>query len=116
MQRTKIHTAALPQSSSPGTSIDLKSAFTLLLSRIDETEPIIANATKTNNLLHEIITAQEQDKLSLPHDLSEHQGYDLGEHVRRLFDNLRLVNMDIDFTVDEVVKYQAKSTSNLSIV
>ena len=75
-----------------------------------QTEPIIANATKTNNLLCESITAEEQDKVSLHHDLSEHQGYDLGKKVRRLFDKFLPVNMDIDLTVYEAGKYQARRT------
>ena len=59
----EFDTAALPVSSLQGTSIDLQSALTLLLSRTDKMESNIANVTKTNNLLHERITAQEQDKV-----------------------------------------------------
>ena len=74
----KFHTTALPKSSPQGTSIDLNSAFTLLQRRMDQTGPSIANATKTNNLLLERITAQEQDKVSLHPDLSENEGVELG--------------------------------------
>ena len=56
--RAGFLSAALPESSLQGTSIDLQSALTLLLSRMDKMEPSIDNATKTNNL-QEKITAQE---------------------------------------------------------
>ena len=49
--RAKIHTAALSESLSQGTSIDLKSALALLLSRLNQIEPNIANATGTINLV-----------------------------------------------------------------
>ena len=52
-------TAALAETLLQGTSIDLKSALTVLLSRMDKMESNIANVTKSNNLLHERITAQE---------------------------------------------------------
>ena len=80
--RTEFVTAALPESSLQGTSIDLQSGLTLLLSRMVKMESNIANVTKTNSLFHERITAQEQDKVSLHPDLSENQGDDLGEEVR----------------------------------
>ena len=50
--------AALPESSLQGTSIDLQSALTLLLSKMNKMELNIVNVTKTNCLLHEKITAQ----------------------------------------------------------
>ena len=56
--RAGFLSAALPESSLQGTSIDLQSALTLLLSRMDQMESNIASVTKTNNL-HERITAQE---------------------------------------------------------
>ena len=62
--------AVLPGSLLQGTSIDLQSALTLLLRRMDKMESNIANVTKTNNLLYERITAQEQDKVSLHPDSS----------------------------------------------
>ena len=74
--------AALPESSLQVTSIDLQSALTLLLDRMDKMESNIANVTKTNNLLREGITAQEQDKVSLHRDSSEYQGDDLGVGAR----------------------------------
>ena len=80
--RTEFVTAALPESSLQGTSIDLQSGLTLLLSRMVKMESNIANVTKTNSLFHERITALEQDKVSLHPDLSENQGDDLGEEVR----------------------------------
>ena len=79
--RAGFHSSALPGSSLQGTSIDLQSAFTLLLSRMDKIESNIANVTKTNNLLQEKITAQEQDKVSLHPDSSEYQGNDLDEKL-----------------------------------
>ena len=59
------HTAALSESSSEGTSIDLQSALIVLLSRMDKMDLNTGNVTKTNNLLHARISVQEQDKLSL---------------------------------------------------
>ena len=56
-KRVKAHTAALLESSSQGTSTDLQSALTLRLSRIDQIGTNIANVTKTNNILHERLTA-----------------------------------------------------------
>ena len=46
-------TATLPDSSSQGTIIDLQSALTLLLSKMEKMESNIDNVIKTNNLLHE---------------------------------------------------------------
>ena len=51
-----------PESSLQETSIDLQSALTLFLSRINKVESNTAKVTKTNNL-QEIITAQELDKV-----------------------------------------------------
>ena len=48
---------------------------------MDKVESNTANVTKTNNLLQERITAQEQDKVSIHPDLSEYQGDNLGEEV-----------------------------------
>ena len=45
--RTGFLSATLPESSLQGTSIDLQSALTLLLSRMDKMESNIANVTKT---------------------------------------------------------------------
>ena len=110
--------AALPESSLQGTSIDLQNALTLLLSRMDKKESNIANVTKTNNLLQEKITAQEQDKVSLHPDSSEYQGDDLGEEVRPSSEELRPVNTEIDLTAGEVVRDQseAMSTGKYSLV
>ena len=80
--RAEFFTAALPEFSLQGTSIDLQSALTLLLSRMDKKRSNIAHVTKTNNFLHERITAQEQDKVSLHPVSSDYQGNDLGEEVR----------------------------------
>ena len=44
---------ALPETSLQGTSIDLQSALTLLLSKMDKIESNIADDTKTKNLLQE---------------------------------------------------------------
>ena len=109
---------ALPESSLQGTSIDLQSALTLLLSRMDKMESNIANVTRTNNLLNERITAQEQDKVSRHPDSSEHQGDDLGEEVRPSSVELRPVNTEIDLTVGEVVRDQVEaiSTGKYSLV
>ena len=96
--------AEMPESSFHGTSIDLQSALTLLLSRIDKLESNIANVTKTNKLLHKRMTAQEQDKVSLHPDSSEYQGDDLGEEVRLSSEMLRLVNTEIHLTVGDVVR------------
>ena len=77
-------TAALAESLLQGTSIDIQSALTLLLSRMDKMESNIANVTKSNNLLHERIIAQEWDKVSLHPDSSGYQGDDFDEEVRSL--------------------------------
>ena len=100
------------------TSIDLQSALTLFLSKMDKMESIIDNITKTNTLLHERITAQEQDKVSLYPDSLEYQGDDFGDEVRPLFKELRPVNTEIDLTVGEVVRDQAEAlfTSKYSLV
>ena len=74
-------TAVLPESSLQGTGIDLQSALTLLLSRMDKMESNIANVTKINNLIHERITTQEQDKVSFYLDPSEY--HKLGPRLRR---------------------------------
>ena len=55
--RIEFLLAALPGSSSQGTSIDLQNGVILLLSRMDKTKSNMANANKTNNILSEIITA-----------------------------------------------------------
>ena len=55
--RSGFLTAALPESSLQGTSTDLESAFTFFLSRMEKMKSNVANVTKTNNLLHERITA-----------------------------------------------------------
>ena len=116
--RAGFLSAALPESSLLGTSIDLQSALTLLLSRMDKMESNIANVTKTNNLLQEKITAQEQDKISLHPDSSEYPGDDLGEKVRPSSEELRPVNTEIDLTVGKVVRDQAEamSTGKYSLV
>ena len=101
----------MPESSLQGTSIDLQSALTLLLSRMDKMESNTANVTKTNNLLHTRITAQEKDKASLHPDLSEYQGDDLGEEVRPSSKRLHPVNTEIDLTVGKVVRDQAEAMS-----
>ena len=108
--RAGFLSVALPESSLQGTSIDLQSALTLLLSRVDKMESNIANATKTNNL-HESITSQEQDKVSLHPDSSEYQGDDLGEEVRPSSEELRSVNTEIVLIVGEVVRDRAEATS-----
>ena len=97
-------TAALPESSLQGTSIDLKSVLTLLLSKMDKMESNIANVTKTNNILHERSTAQEQDKISVHPDSLKYQRNDLGEQVRSWSEELRPVNTEIDLTVGKVVR------------
>ena len=74
-------------------------------------ESNIANFTITNNLLHERITAQEQDKVCLHPDSSEYQGDDLGEEVRPSSEELRPVNTEIDLAVGEVVRDQAEAMS-----
>ena len=116
--RAVFLSAALPESSLQGTSIDLQSVLTLLLSRMDKTESNIANVTMTNNLLQEGITAQEQHKVSLHPDLSEYQENDLGEEFRPLPEELRPVNTEIDLTVEKVVRDQAEamSTDKYSLV
>ena len=78
---------------------------------MDRMESNIANVTKTNNLLHERITAQEQDKVFLHPDLWEHQGDDLGQEVRPSSQELRPVNTEIDLTVGEVVRDPAEAMS-----
>ena len=57
-----------------------------------------------NSFLHERITAQEQDKVSVHPDSSEYHGDDLGEEVRTSAGELRPVNTEIDLTVGEVVR------------
>ena len=57
--RAGFLSAVLPEPSLQGTSIDLQSALSFLLSRMDKMESNIANVTETKNLLHERITAQE---------------------------------------------------------
>ena len=82
-------------------------------------ESNIANVTKTSNLLHERITAQEQDKVSLHPDSSKYQGDDLGEEIRPSSEELRPVNTEIDLTfVSEVAIDQAEamSTGKYSLV
>lgn len=101
---------ALPESLLQGTSIDLQSPLTLLLSKIESNK---ANVTKTNNVLHEIIPAQEQDKAFLHPDSSEYQRDDFEEDVRLSSEELRLVNIEIDFTVGEVVQDQAEAMSTI---
>ena len=71
---------------------------------MDKIELNIANVTKTSNLLHERITAQKQEQVSLRPDSSEYQGDDLGEEFR-------LVNMETDLTVGEVVTDQTETMS-----
>ena len=108
--RAGFLSTAMPESSLQGTSIDLQSALTLLLSRVDKMESTIVDyVTKTNNLLQESIAAQEQDKISLHPDSSEYQGNDLGEEGRFSSEELRPVNMEIDLTVAEVVRDQAEA-------
>ena len=116
--RTGFFSAALPESSLQGTNIDLQSALTLLLSRMDKIESIIANVTKTNNLPQEKITAQEQHKVSLHPGSSEYLGDSLGEEVRPSPEELRPVSTEIDLTVGEVVRDQeeAMSTGKYSLV
>ena len=80
---------------------------------MDKMESNIANVVKTNNL-HERITAQEQEKVSLYPDSSEYQVHDLGEKVRPSSEELRPVNTEIDLTVGEVVRDQLKATSTCS--
>ena len=65
LSRIRFLTAALPESSLQGTSIDLQSALTLSLSRMDKVKSNIDNVTTDNNLIHERVTAQEQNKVSL---------------------------------------------------
>ena len=110
--------AALPESSLKGTNIDLQSALTLILSRMDKMVSNIANVTKTNKLLQERITDQEQNKVSLHPKLSEYQGDDLGEEGRPSFEELRPVNTEVDFIVGEVVRdhAEAMSTGKYSLV
>ena len=103
--------AALGESSLQGTSTDLQSALTLLLTRMDKMESNIANVTKTNILFHERITSQEQDKVSLQHDSSKYQGDDLGEEVRPSSEELRPVKTETDLTVSEVVRNQVEAMS-----
>ena len=108
--RARFFTAALPESSLQKTSIDLQSTLTLFLSRMDNLELNITNVIKTNNL-HERITAQEQDKVSLYVDSFEYQGDDMDEEVRHSSEELRTVNTEIDLTVGEVVRDQAEAMS-----
>ena len=74
-------------------------------------ESNIANVTKTNNLLHTRIIAQEQDKASLHPDSSEYQGDHLGEEVRPSSKRLHPVNTKTDLTVGEVVRDHAEAMS-----
>ena len=76
---------------------------------MDKVESNTANVTKTNNLLQERITAQEQDKVSIHPDLSEYQGDNLGEEGRSSSEELRPVNKEIDLSVGEVVRDQAEA-------
>ena len=80
--RDGLLTAALPEPSLQEASINLQSALTLLLSRMDKTESNVANVTKANNFLHERISSQEQDKVFFHPDSSRHQGDDLGGNVK----------------------------------
>ena len=57
--RTGFLSVALPEFSLQGTSTDLQSVLTLLLSRMDKMESNITYVTEVNNLLQEKITAQE---------------------------------------------------------
>ena len=116
--RAGLLSAALPEPSLQGTSIDLQSALTLLLSRMDKMESNIANVTKTTDLLHERITAEEQDKVSLHLDSSEYQGDNLGEELRSSSEVLRPVNTETDLTVGKVVRDQAEAmcTGKYSLV
>ena len=85
---------------------------------MDKKESNTANVTKTNNLLQEIITAQELDKVSLHPNSSEYQGYDLDEEVRPSSEEVRPVNTEINLTIVEVVRDQAEamSTDKYSLV
>ena len=116
--RAGFLSAALPESLLQATSIDLQSALTLLLSRMDKIESNIASVTKTNTLLQERITVQEKDKVFLHPDSSEYQGGELGEEVRPLSEELHPVNTQIDLTIGEVVRDQAEamSTGKYSLV
>ena len=115
---TEFLSAEFPESSLLGTSIDLQSSLTLLLSRMDKMESNIVNVTKTNNLLQEKITSQEQDKVSLHSDSSEYQGDDLDHEVRPSSEELHPVNTEIDLTAGEIVRDQAEvvSTGKYSLV
>ena len=110
--------AALPESSLQRTSIDLQSALTFILSRMDKMVSDIANVTKTNKLLQERIINQEQNKVSLHPNLSEYQGGGLGEEGRPSFEELRPVNTEVDLIVGEVVRdhAEAMSTGKYSLV
>ena len=57
--RARYLTAILPESSSQGTSIDLQSTLTLLLSKMDTMNSNIVHVTKTTTLLYERILAKE---------------------------------------------------------
>ena len=70
---------------------------------MDKMKSNIAYVPKTNNLLHERITDQEQDKVSLNPFLVE--------KVRTSSEELRPINTDIDPTVGEVVSDQAEVMS-----
>ena len=109
--RAGFLSAALAESSLQATSIDLKSALILLLTRMNKMESNIANVTKTNIHLHERITTQEQDKVSLQPDSSEYEGDDLGEKVRHSSEELPRVKTEIDLTVGEVVRDQVEAMS-----
>ena len=76
---------------------------------MDKMEPNIVNVTKTNNLLHDRITAQEQDKVVFHSGSSEHQGADLGEKVRPSPEELRSVKVVRDQT-------EAMSTCKYTLV
>ena len=80
---------------------------------MDKMESNIANVTKTNKLLQEKISAQEQNTVSLHPDSSENQGADLGEEVRPISEELCPVNTEIDVTTGEVVIDQAEAMSTV---
>ena len=103
--------ATFPEPSLQGTSFDLQSALTLLLSRMDKMESNIANVTKTNNVLQEKISGQEQDKVSLQPDSSKYWGDDLDEVVRPSSEELCPFNTEIDLTVGEVDRDQTEAMS-----
>ena len=75
---------------------------------MEKMESNIANVTKTNNLLHKRITAQEQDNVSLHPDSAQYQGDDLGEEVRPSFEELRPVNMETDLILVKKLEIRQK--------